>query len=68
MFIRLGLNNEKSIHTLLLQSIPLLSFHLYSLHLQTLRLVTLVNLIIKTYRISQCNFSVQFNLAGTYVK
>jgi hypothetical protein len=28
----------------------------------------LVSLIIKTYRISQCTFCGQFNLAGTYVK
>ncbi len=47
-FLKLGLNNQKSIQTLSLQSLYLLS-----LHLETLRLVSLVSLIIKTYRISQ---------------
>ncbi len=42
MFLKLGLNKEKSIHTLSLQS----------LHLQTLCLVSLVNLITKTKRTS----------------
>jgi hypothetical protein len=48
MFIRLGLNNDKSIHTLPLQSPHLLSFHLKSLPLETLRLISLVSLITKT--------------------
>jgi len=49
MFIMLGLNNEKSIHTLPLQSLHLLSY-LYiiypsvSLPLETLRLVYSVSL------------------------
>jgi len=29
IFLWFGLNNEKSLHTLPLQSVPLLSFHLY---------------------------------------
>jgi hypothetical protein len=48
IFIKLGLNNEKSIYTLPLQSLHLLSFHLLSLLLQTLRLVSLVSLVTKT--------------------
>ncbi len=52
IFLWLGLNNEKSIHTLPLRSVPFLSFHLYSLPLQTLRLVSLVSFIIKTKRIA----------------
>ena len=39
MFLKLGLNNEKSLHILPLQSLPLLSLRLQSLPLQTLRLV-----------------------------
>ena len=54
----LGLNKEKSIHTLPLQSLHLLSLHLQFLPLPTLRLVLLVSLIIKTYRISQCSFCI----------
>jgi hypothetical protein len=53
MFLKLGLNNEKSIHTLPLQSIPLLLLHLYFLHLQTLPFVSLVSLITKTKRIAE---------------
>jgi hypothetical protein len=48
MFIRLGLNNKKSIHTLPLWSAPFLSLHLKSLPFQTLRLISLVSLITKT--------------------
>ncbi len=48
MFLKLGLNNEKSTRTLPLQSFPLLSLPLQSLPLRTLHLVSLVSLIIKT--------------------
>ncbi len=48
MFIRLGLNDDKYIHTLPLQSPHLLSLHLSFLPLETLRLVSLVSLITKT--------------------
>jgi hypothetical protein len=50
MFIRFDINNVKSIHTLLLPSLPLLSLHLKSLPLKTLRLLSLVSLMIKTQR------------------
>ncbi len=40
MFLKLGLNKEKSLHILPLQSLPLIS-----LHLQTLHLVFLTSLI-----------------------
>ncbi len=58
MFFKLGWNKEKCLHTLPLQSLPLLSLHLQFLPLPTLRLVLLVSLIIKTYRISQCSFCI----------
>ncbi len=48
MFLKFGLNNEKSIDTLPLRSVP---FHIspsLSLPLQTLRLVSLVSLITET--------------------
>jgi hypothetical protein len=48
MFIRLGLNKEKSMYTLPLQSLHLLSMHLKSFPLETLRLVYSVSLITKT--------------------
>ncbi len=48
MFLKLGLNNEKSTHTLPLKSLPLLSLPLQSLPLRTLHLVSLVSFIIKT--------------------
>jgi hypothetical protein len=53
MFLKLGFNNEQSIHTLPLLSVP---FHIspsLSLPLQTLRLVSLVSLITKTKRIAE---------------
>jgi hypothetical protein len=53
MFIRFGLNNDKSLHTLSLQSVPFLSLHLQSLPLQTLRLVSLVSLITESKRIAE---------------
>ncbi len=46
MFLKLGLKNKNSIHTLPLRSLPLLSLPLLSLPLQTLRLVFLANLVI----------------------
>ncbi len=52
MFLKFGLNNKKSLHTLPLQSVP---FHIspsLSLPLQPLRLVSLVSLITKTKRIA----------------
>jgi hypothetical protein len=52
MFIRFGINNEKSLNTLPLQSLHLISLHLISLPLETLRLGSLAKLIIKTYRIA----------------
>jgi hypothetical protein len=52
-FLKLGLNNEKSLHTLPLRYVPLLSLHLLSLSLQTLRLVSLVSLIAETKRIAE---------------
>ena len=52
MFFKLGLNNEKSIHTLPLKYFHLLSLPLYSLPLETLCLVSLVSLITKTKRIA----------------
>ena len=45
--------NDKSFHTLPLQSLHLLSVHLQFLPLRTLRLVLLVSLIIKTKRIAE---------------
>jgi hypothetical protein len=53
MFIRFGINNVKSIHTLPLLSLILLSLisnlsHLKSLPLETLRLFSLVSLMTKT--------------------
>jgi hypothetical protein len=53
MLLKLGLNNEKSLHTLPLRSVSFLSLHLKSLPLQTLRLVSLVSLIAKTKRIAE---------------
>jgi hypothetical protein len=53
MFLKFGLNNEKSLHTLPLRSV---SFHIspsLSLPLQTFRLVSLVSLIAKTKRIAE---------------
>jgi hypothetical protein len=53
MLLNLGLNNDKRIHTLPLQSV---SFHIspyLSLPLQTLHLVCLVSLITKTKRIAE---------------
>ncbi len=54
MFLTLGLNNDKCIHTRPLRSVP---FHISpSLSLpQTLRLVCLVSLITKTKRIAECS-------------
>jgi hypothetical protein len=52
MFLKFGLNNKKSLHTLPLRSVP---FHIspsLSLPLQTLRLVSMVSLINKTKRIA----------------
>ncbi len=52
MFLKFGLINKKSLHTLPLRSVP---FHIspsLSLPLQTLRLVSLVSLITKTKRIA----------------
>jgi hypothetical protein len=45
MLLNLGLNKEKSLHTLPLRSVHFLSFPLQSLPLQTFRLVSLVSLI-----------------------
>jgi hypothetical protein len=53
MFLKFGLNNEKSLHTLPLRYVPFLSLHLLSLPLQTLRLVSFVSLITKTKRIAE---------------
>ena len=53
MFLKLGLNNEKYIHTLPLRYVPFLSLHLQSLPLLTLHLVSLVSLITETKRIAE---------------
>jgi hypothetical protein len=53
MLLNLGLNKEKSLHTLPLRSVP---FHIspsLSLPLQALRLVSLISLIAKTKRIAE---------------
>jgi hypothetical protein len=64
MFISFGINNEKSFHTLPLQSLHLLSPSII-LPLQTLRLDSLVNLIRKTYRIAQQIFEGKARKSGT---
>jgi hypothetical protein len=53
MFLKFGFNNEKSLHTLPLRSVPFLALPLLSLLLQTLRLVSLVSLSTKTKRIAE---------------
>ncbi len=53
MFLKFGLNNKKSLHTLPLLSVPFYISPSLSLPLQTLRLVSLVSLIIKTLRIAE---------------
>ncbi len=65
MFIRLGINNVKSIHTLLLESLPLLSLPLYSLPLETLRLFSLVSFMTKTTRMIVDNIFLGFQKSGT---
>ena len=67
MFIRFGINNVKSIHTLHLQSFHLLSLLLYSLHLETLRLVPLVmvSLMTNTKRMIVDNIFLGFQKSGT---
>ena len=53
MLLNIGLNNEKSLHTLPLRSVP---FHISPsliLPLQALRLISLVSLITKTKRIAE---------------
>ena len=68
MFIRFGINNLKSIHTLPLEFLPLLGLHILSLPLETLRLLSLVSLMTKTKRMIVDIFFSDFKRAGQKVE